>query len=84
MASRATPRRCPITRDLDLRWGHDFAVTQKKEDDSPHLGFSAAAFNILNHENPSAVDNVDSSPSFGEVTAVNPPRRIQLGIRYEF
>ncbi len=76
--------RMPDYTDLDLRWGHDFAVTQKKEDDSPHLGFSAAAFNILNHENPSAVDNVDSSPSFGEVTAVNPPRRIQLGIRYEF
>ena len=76
--------RMPDYTDLDLRWGHDFAVTQKKDDDAPHLGFSAAAFNVLNHENPSGVDNVDTSPSFGQVTSVNSPRRVQLGMRYEF
>ncbi len=70
--------------DLDLRWGHDFAITQNKNDDAPRLGFSAGAFNVLNHENPSGVDSVETSPSFGEVTAVNPPRRVQLGMRYEF
>lgn len=70
--------------DLDLRWGHDFHLTQSKDEESPKLGFSAGAFNVLNHENGSAVDQVDSSSSFGQVTAVAPPRRIQLAMRFEF
>ena len=74
----------PSYVDLDLRWGHDFAFTQDKADDAPRLGLSAGAFNILNHENPSSIDTVETSPDFGEVTAVSPPRRIQLGMRFEF
>jgi hypothetical protein len=74
----------PSYVDLDLRWGHDFPITPDKGDDAPHLGLSAGAFNVLNHENPSSIDTVDSSPEFGDVTAVNPPRRIQLGMRFEF
>lgn len=70
--------------DLDLRWGHDFALTPSKDEEAPRLGFSAAAFNVLNHENPSSVDSVETSPGFGEVMAVNPPRRVQLGMRFEF
>ncbi|HTB95942.1 MAG TPA: TonB-dependent receptor [Terracidiphilus sp.] len=74
----------PSYVDLDVRWGHDFAFTPDKSDDAPRLGLSAGAFNILNHENPSSIDTVDTSPEFGDVTAVNPPRRIQLGMRFEF
>jgi hypothetical protein len=74
----------PSYVDLDLRWGHDFAITADKSDDAPRLGLSAGAFNVLNHENPSSIDIVETSPEFGEVTAVNPPRRIQLGMRFEF
>ena len=48
------------------------------------MGLSAGAFNLLNHDNPSSIDTVITSPSFGEVTAVGPPRRIQLGMRLEF
>jgi hypothetical protein len=70
--------------DLDVRWGHDFHLTQSKEEESPKLGFSAGAFNVLNHENGSSVDQVESSPEFGQVTAVAPPRRIQLAMRFEF
>jgi hypothetical protein len=70
--------------DLDLRWGHDFALSPSKDEEAPRLGFSAAAFNVLNHENPSSVDSVETSPGFGEVMAVNPPRRVQLGMRFEF
>ncbi len=76
--------RMPSYVDLDLRWGHDFKITSKKEDDSPTLGFSAAAFNILNHENPSGIDTVETSPAFGEVTSVSPPRRLQLSMRFGF
>lgn len=74
----------PSYVDLDLRWGHDFAITPNKKEESPRLGFSAAAFNILNHDNPSAIDPVESSPDFGDVVGVNPPRRLQMGMRFEF
>ena len=74
----------PSYVDLDLRWGHDFAITPGKDEDAPRLGFSAGAFNILNHPNPAGVDQVETSSDFGEVTSVNPPRRIQLGMRFEF
>jgi Carboxypeptidase regulatory-like domain/TonB dependent receptor len=70
--------------DLDLRWGHDFAVTANKADEAPRLGFSASSFNLLNHVNGAAIDNVESSPEFGQVTAVAPPRRIQLAMRFQF
>ena len=70
--------------DLDLRWGHDFHLTPSKDEESPKLGFSAGAFNVLNHENGTGVDQVESSTSFGQITTVAPPRRIQLAMRFEF
>lgn len=74
----------PAYADLDLRWGHDFALTANKDEESPHVGFSASAFNVLNHANTSWVDTVVDSPGYGEVTSVSSPRRIQLGMRLEF
>jgi len=74
----------PAYYDLDVRWGHDFHLTPSKDEESPKLGFSAGAFNVLNHENGTAVDQVESSPSFGEVTTAAPSRRIQLAMRFEF
>jgi hypothetical protein len=74
----------PSYVDLDLRWGHDFAITPNKDEEAPRLGFSAGGFNLLNHPNPTGIDPVDTSTSFGQVTSVAPPRRIQLGMRFEF
>jgi hypothetical protein len=74
----------PSYVDLDLRWGHDFHLTPSKEEEAPRLGFSAGAFNVLNHVNGTGVDPVETSSSFGQVTSVAPPRRIQLGMRFEF
>ncbi len=74
----------PSYVDLDLRWGHDFAITANKDEEAPRLGFSAGAFNVLNHENPASINQVITSDGFGEVTSVNSPRRIQLGMRFEF
>ena len=82
-----TPRNTenlPSYVDLDLRWGHDFAITPSKDEDAPRLGFSAGAFNILNHPSAASIDQVETSSAFGQVTSVNPPRRIQLGMRFEF
>src|SRR5579863_4413282 len=76
--------RNPTYVDLDLRWGHDFHITPDKSEEAPRLGFSAGAFNVLNHVNGTSVDPVETSSSFGQVTAVAPPRRIQLGMRFEF
>jgi TonB dependent receptor/Carboxypeptidase regulatory-like domain len=76
--------RLPAFVGLDLRWGHDFAITANKDDEAPHIGFSAAAFNVINHQNPGSVNTVATSPGFGEVTSVGAPRRIQLGMRLEF
>lgn len=74
----------PSYADLDLRWGHDFAITANKDEEAPHLGFSAAAFNVLNQENASGIDTVATSADFGQVTSVSAARRLQLGMRFEF
>jgi len=77
-------RNYPAYVDFDLRWNHDFAITKNKADDAPHLGFSAGAFNVLNHPNAGGIDPVITSPTYGQETAVAPPRRVQLSMRYEF
>ena len=74
----------PSYVDLDVRWGHDFAITPDKDEEAPRVGFSAGAFNLLNHPNASGIDTVETSPEFGQVTSVAPPRRIQLGMRLQF
>jgi hypothetical protein len=74
----------PSYVDLDLRWGHDFAFTANKAEDAPRLGLSAGAFNVLNHVNGGGIDPVETSSSFGQITSAAPPRRIQLGMRFEF
>jgi hypothetical protein len=74
----------PYYVDLDLRWGHDFAITPDKDEEAPRVGFSAGAFNLLNHPNASGIDAVETSPEFGQVTSVAPPRRLQLGMRLQF
>jgi hypothetical protein len=74
----------PSYVDLDLRWGHDFHITPSKDEQSPKVGFSAGAFNLLNHVNGGGIDPVENTPSFGQITSAAPPRRIQLGMRLEF
>jgi hypothetical protein len=70
--------------DLDLRWGHDFAITANKADEAPRLGFSASAYNVVNHVNGQGIDNIETSSSFGQITSAGSPRRIQLAMRFEF
>jgi hypothetical protein len=74
----------PSYVDLDLRWGHDFPITANKDEEAPHVGLSAGAFNVINHPNASGIDPIETSSQFGQVTSVAPPRRIQLGMRFEF
>jgi hypothetical protein len=42
------------------------------------------AFNVLNHRNNLTLNGTISSPAFGQVTAVNEPRSLQLALRVGF
>jgi hypothetical protein len=77
-------QRGPGYVDVDLRWGHDFAITANKDDEAPHLGFSVSSFNVINHPNGNGIDTVESSSSFGQIISVAPPRRMQLAMRFQF
>jgi hypothetical protein len=74
----------PDYADLDLRWGYDFKLHPQDSDKSPTLGLSVASFDVLNHANGTYVVNTEGSPDFGEVTNADPPRRMQLGMRFGF
>jgi hypothetical protein len=74
----------PDYADMDLRWGYDFKLHPKELDRSPTVGVSVASFDVLNHPNGSYVDNTEGSPDFAQVTSADPPRRTQLGMRFNF
>jgi len=48
------------------------------------LEFYAQAFNLLNHANLGAFSGVQTSPFFGQATSAQPPRRMELGMRFNF
>ena len=64
---------------LDLRLSRTFPLPG---------GFSVEAildaFNVLNRENYQVPVNIITSPAFGNPTAVNDPRQLQLGVRVLF
>ena len=48
------------------------------------LEFYAQAFNLLNHANLGAFSGVETSPFFGQATSAQSPRRMELGMRFNF
>lgn len=48
------------------------------------LEFYAQAFNLLNHANLGVFSGVETSPFFGQATSAQPPRRMELGLRFNF
>jgi hypothetical protein len=48
------------------------------------LEFYAQAFNLLNHANLGPFSGVETSPFFGRATSAQPPRRMELGMRFNF
>jgi len=48
------------------------------------LEFYAQAFNLLNHANLGAFSGVQTSPFFGQATSAQSPRRMELGMRFNF
>jgi Carboxypeptidase regulatory-like domain len=48
------------------------------------LEFYAQGFNLLNHANLGAFSGVQTSPFFGQATSAQSPRRMELGMRFNF
>ncbi|MBV9496591.1 MAG: TonB-dependent receptor [Acidobacteria bacterium] len=66
-------------QSLDLRLSRTFALT-------PDVSIEAIvdAFNVLNRANYQVPNNIITSPTFGQATAVNDPRQLQFGLRVIF
>ena len=48
------------------------------------IEFYAQAFNLLNHANLGTFSGVQTSPFFGQATSAQSPRRMELGLRFNF
>lgn len=70
----------PATVGLDLRWFHDF----QRRKEGPSLSISVDSFNLFNRMNAPSYVGAQSSPFFGTAVSSQPPRRTQLGVRYQF
>ncbi|MDQ6801389.1 MAG: TonB-dependent receptor, partial [Acidobacteriota bacterium] len=67
------------TRDVDVRWAHDIALTKSKS-----ATLSADIFNLLNHPNFSGYVGNIRSPLFGLPTTASAGRRLQLSVSSKF
>jgi outer membrane receptor protein involved in Fe transport len=74
--------RGPGYASLDLRWSRDIPLSAKKEGPAANVGIDA--FNVLNRVNYSSYVGTLTSPFFGQAIAAQPPRRVQLLLRFKF
>jgi len=69
---------------IDLRWYRDFRLRPARKDKSPSFTVSVDAFNVLNHVNYQNFIGALASPFYGQAVGSQPPRRLQIGCRYQF
>jgi hypothetical protein len=69
---------------LDVRWYRDFRLFPSRKDKSPSFTISVDAFNVLNHVNYQNFVGALTSPFFGQAVGSLPPRRLQVGGRFQF
>lgn len=69
---------------IDLRWYREFRFRPGRKDKLPGLTLSVDAFNAVNRVNYQNYVGALSSPFFGRAVATLPPRRVQLGARFQF
>jgi hypothetical protein len=74
----------PGSAIIDLRWYRDFRLYPAKKDKSPSFTISVDAFNILNRVNYQNFVGALTSPFFGQAVGSLPPRRMQVGGRFQF
>ena len=67
------------SQSLDLRLSRTFALTH-----AVSVEAIIEAFNVLNRANYQVPNNIITSPTFGQPTAVNDPRQVQFGLRVLF
>jgi hypothetical protein len=72
------------TADLDLQWGHDFALTRAKGDKAKILSTELSAFNVLNQTSYSGYVGALNSPLFGRPTSAAAGRQMQFSVGYRF
>jgi hypothetical protein len=73
----------PGYAQLDLRWSHEIALTRNK-DEGAKVTIGADAFNVLNRVNYSGyIGNLSAKDLFGRAISAQPPRRMQLSLRFE-
>ncbi|MCW5965333.1 MAG: TonB-dependent receptor [Bryobacterales bacterium] len=66
---------------IDLRWFREFRFASRE---GTMLVVSADAFNVLNRVNFQNYVGAQSSPFYGQPVGSLPPRRLQLGLRFQF
>ena len=69
---------------IDLRWYRNFRLYPARNDKSPSFTISVDAFNVLNRVNFQNFVGALTSPFFGQAVGTQPPRRLQMGFRYQF
>lgn len=69
---------------VDLRLARDFFVTPSKKEKGPTITAAVDAFNVLNHVNYTGYVGNLSSPFYGRPVSANPPRRLQISVRFRF
>jgi outer membrane receptor protein involved in Fe transport len=74
----------PGYANLDLRWSHDFLLSKARKDKGPVVAVGVDAFNVLNRVNYVSFIGNQSSPLLGRALAAQPPRRLQLSLRFKF
>lgn len=74
----------PGFAELDMRWSRDFFFVKAKKDKGPAATIGMDAFNLLNRVNYAGFSGNLSSPFFGRAVAAQPPRRLQLSVRFKF
>jgi hypothetical protein len=74
----------PGTAVIDLRWYRDVKLRPAEKEKSPRLTISVDAFNVLNRVNYQNFIGALSSPFYGKAVGTHPPRRLQVGCRYQF
>jgi hypothetical protein len=69
--------------NLDLNLSHDFVLSKQKKE-AKVLSISLSSFNVLNHPNYVTYIGTISSPLFGKPASAQPPRRLQLDVKFKF
>jgi hypothetical protein len=69
----------PGYADWDFSAFKNFLISERKE-----FQFRAEFFNFLNHTNFRLPDSDISSPTFNQILAAQPPRLIQLALKFQF